>query len=139
MTATRYGDILYVSLIPFLQKSYPNGHRLYQDNDSQHTSRYIQAFFAQNEINWWRSPPESSDLNPIEKVWGSMKNFLRDKHKPRNMAKLKAGIRISGRQWHPSCVPATLTIYRKRCQTSLKPWELPQDIDIDLHICILLV
>ena len=53
MTATRYGDILSVSLVPFLQKSYPNGHRLYQDNDPKHTSRFIQAFFDQNGINWW--------------------------------------------------------------------------------------
>ena len=94
MTETRYGDILSVSLVPFLQKSYPNGHRLYQDNDPNHTSRFIQAFFDQNGINWWRSPPESPDLNPIKKVWDSMKNFLRNKHKPRNMAELKAGIRI---------------------------------------------
>ena len=40
MTATRYGDISSVSLVPFLQKSYPNGHRLYQDNDLKHTSRF---------------------------------------------------------------------------------------------------
>ena len=92
MTATRYGDILSVSLVPFLEKAYPNGHRLYQDNDPKHTSRYIQAFFAENKINWWRSPAESPDLNPIEKVWGSMKNYLRSKHKPRSLAELKAGI-----------------------------------------------
>ena len=93
MTATRYGDILSTSLIPFLRKSYPDSHRLYQDNDPKHTSRYIQDFFVRNKITWWRSPVESPDLNPIEKVWGSMKNFLRNKHKPRNMPELKEGLR----------------------------------------------
>ena len=36
-----------------------------------------------NKVNWWKSPAESPDLNPIEKVWGSMKTYLRDKHKPK--------------------------------------------------------
>ena len=44
MTATKYGDILTASLVPFLRKHYPNGHRLYQDNDPKHISHYIQAF-----------------------------------------------------------------------------------------------
>ena len=68
MTATKYGDILSASLVPFVQKTYPDGHRLYQDNDPKHTSRYIQAFFDAKKINWWKSPAESPDLNPIEKV-----------------------------------------------------------------------
>ena len=33
MTATRYGDILTASLIPFVHKTYPDGYRLYQDNN----------------------------------------------------------------------------------------------------------
>ena len=41
------------------------------------------------DINWWRSPAESSDLNSIELVWGSMKTFFRDKHKPRTLLALK--------------------------------------------------
>lgn len=101
MTATRYGDILSASLVPFLRKTYPDGHRLYQDNDPKHTSRYVQALFQENRINWWKSPAESPDLNPIEKVWGSMKNFLRDKHKPRNMPELKEGIRKFWRTMTP--------------------------------------
>ena len=36
---------------------------------------------------------ESPDLNPIEKVWCSMKTYFRDKYKPKNMAQLKAGIK----------------------------------------------
>ena len=72
MTAPRYGDILSASLVPFLRQVYPDGHRLYQNNDLKHTSRYIQAFFKENSINWWKSPTESPDLNPIKKVWGSL-------------------------------------------------------------------
>ena len=93
MTATRYGDILSASLVPFIKKKYPDGHRLFQDNDPKHTSKYIQSYFFNNDITWWKSPAESPDLNPIEKVWGSMKTYLRDKHKPRNLQQLKEGIR----------------------------------------------
>ena len=53
----------------------------------------FQAFFKEYSINWWKSPAESPDLNPTEQVWGSMKNFLRDKHKPREMAELKEDLR----------------------------------------------
>ena len=42
-----------------------------------------------NTTSWWKSPAESPDLNPIEKVWGSMKTYLTDKHKPRNLEELK--------------------------------------------------
>ena len=58
-------DILSVSLVPFLQKTYSTGHRLYQDNDPKHTSRHIQAFFAQNGINQQASCPERF----IERTW----------------------------------------------------------------------
>ena len=75
MTATRYGDILSASLVSFLRKTYLDGHRRYQDNDPKHTSRYIQTFYESNRIHWWKSLAESPDLNRIEKVWGSMKNF----------------------------------------------------------------
>ena len=65
-----------------------------QDNDPKHTSRVAQNFLLDNGINWWKTPPESPDLNPIENIWGSMKRFLRDRHKPTNKASLIEGIKI---------------------------------------------
>ena len=50
-------------------------------------------FFAANGVQWWQSPAASSDLNPIEMLWGSMKTFIRDKVKPKNLGELKDGIR----------------------------------------------
>lgn len=43
--------------------------------------------------NWWRTPAESPNLNPIENVWGSLRYFLRHEYKPRNLETLVAGIK----------------------------------------------
>ena len=43
-------------------------------------------------MEWWPSHPESPDLNPIENVWGSMKQYLRTFYKPKNLEELRAGI-----------------------------------------------
>ena len=63
-----------------------------QDNDPKHTSRRAQAFFDEHGINWWRTPPESPDLNPIENVWHELKLYLESKVKPRTKDELIAGI-----------------------------------------------
>ena len=94
MDAPRYQQILEVGLVPFLNECFPDGHRVQQDNDPKHCSNHIDKFFAENGIVWWRTPPESPDLNPIECVWGSMKQFLRTTYKPHNLESLKAGIQL---------------------------------------------
>ena len=101
LTATRYRDNLGVSSIPFIQMAYRGDHRLHQDNDPKHTFQYVQNFFDDHSINWWRSPAESHDLNPIEKVWGSMKTYLKDKYKSKNMAQHKAGIKQNWKKLTP--------------------------------------
>ena len=68
MTAEMYIDILTRCLVPFCWKVYPDGHRFMQDNDPKHTSRRAQKFFEDNNINWWRTYPESPDANPIENL-----------------------------------------------------------------------
>ena len=67
-------------------------HRLYQDNDPKHTSRWAQWHFKEKGINWWPTPAESPDINPIELVWGSMKEAVRN-HKPRTLQQLQDAIK----------------------------------------------
>ena len=44
-----------------------------QDNDPKHASRVAKAFLAENGVNWWQTPPESPDTNPIENLWHELK------------------------------------------------------------------
>lgn len=92
MDATLYIKILQHSLIPFICSTYPDSHRLMQDNDPKHTSIKVAEFFAQSGINWWKTPPESPDLNPIENLWHELKEYIRREVKPSNKSELESGI-----------------------------------------------
>lgn len=92
MTATRYTKILDAGLLPFVQEVFPSKHRFQQDNYPKHCAHYTRNYLDSNKINWWPTPPESPDLNPIENVWGSLKEFLRNSYKPKNQVDLKKGI-----------------------------------------------
>ena len=59
MDSIAYQDILSRNLLPFVLQKYPIGHRFRQDNDPKHTSQTTLAWLETNEINWWRTPPES--------------------------------------------------------------------------------
>ena len=93
LTATRYVDILEAALIPFFDQVYPDGHRFQQDNDPKHTSRYAKYYIEEKEINWFKTPASSLDLNPIELIWHAVKDYLRNEFKPKNLGELKAGIK----------------------------------------------
>ena len=77
MDAAMYVRILQVALLPTLQlPQYEKGHCFMQNNDPKHTSEVAKTFFAENGVNWWCTPPESPDANPIETSgtsWRSVK------------------------------------------------------------------
>uniref|UniRef100_A0A1X7UPR5 Tc1-like transposase DDE domain-containing protein n=1 Tax=Amphimedon queenslandica TaxID=400682 RepID=A0A1X7UPR5_AMPQE len=62
------------------------------DNDPKHTSKKAVAWIVERNINWWKTPPESPDLNPIENLWHQLKEHIREVVKPKTKQKLVDGI-----------------------------------------------
>lgn len=112
MDAERLQRIFEAGLLPFLQDYFPDGHRLQQDNDPKHASLRIENFFEEKGVNWWPTPPESPDLNPIENIWGSLKQYLRNVYKPKNLEELKCGIQ----QFWVTLTPEVCTRYIQHIQ-----------------------
>ena len=90
MNAEAYVSVLEAGLKPFLPII--NNAKFMQDNDPKHTSKRAQRWIESNNINWWKTPPESPDLNPIENVWHELKEHLRRVVKPKTKDQLISGI-----------------------------------------------
>lgn len=63
-----------------------------QDNDPKHTSLHGKELLDHNSVNWWKTPAESPDMNPIENLWHELKEFIRREVKPRTKDELVDGI-----------------------------------------------
>ena len=87
MNGPVYIEILDKTLTQFLNNVYPEKHRFFQDNDPKHVSRCAQNYYQQNNINWWKTPAESPDANPIENLWHELKEHVR-RTKPKNKQQL---------------------------------------------------
>ena len=59
-----------------------------QDNDPKHALGRVGAWLDDHDINWWKTPAESPDINPIENLWHELKEFLRRVVKPKNKQEL---------------------------------------------------
>ncbi len=71
-----YFGILANHLIPFAKSYYGNDAILYQENSAIHKEANCKALLISNNLNWERCPPYSPDMNPIEKLWADLKEFI---------------------------------------------------------------
>ena len=92
MNAELFQEVLEKTLVPFINKVYPDGHKFMQDNDPKHTANNTKQWLKDKSINWWKTPAESPDLNPIENLWHELKEFIRREAKPKTKDELIDGI-----------------------------------------------
>ena len=102
MDSPLYVNILETTLLPFLARNFPTSHRFMADNDPKHTSKLAQQFLKEKQVNWWRTPAESPDLNPIENLWHELKEYMRREVKPKNKEELIRGIKAFWKTVTPS-------------------------------------
>lgn len=107
MDSVFYQQILREKLLPFINTTFPDGHRLVPDNDPKHVSRSTTEFMTNNRINHWKTPPESPDLNPIENLWATLKYHIQRRVKPRNQQQLIKAIQ----EFWDSVTPAMCNKY----------------------------
>ena len=88
-----YVEILDETLLPFLHDKFGDcNYRFMQKNDPKHVAHLTRAWLQENEVNWWQTPPESPDINPIENLWHELKEYIRREAKPHTKDELVAAI-----------------------------------------------
>ena len=87
-----YVGILEKTLLPFIKDIYLDSHHFMADNDPKYTLCHAKKFLVDNYMNWWRTPAESTDLNPIENLWHGLQEYIRREVKPTIKEELVNGI-----------------------------------------------
>jgi transposase len=81
MNSTKYVETLETNLLPHLENTPLADIPIFQhDNAPCHASRETKLFLQQHAVNVIEWPPYSPDLNPIENLWGIMKNKLKEQN-----------------------------------------------------------
>ena len=121
LDAAAYQDLLRRHVVPWLQRAYPDGNYVFQQDGAPcHTANSTKQFLEENMENYWPPsfwPPYSPDLNPMDySVWSVLETKACCTTKP-NVEALKASIR---RQW--AALPTSYV--RRACASFRRRLEL---------------
>ncbi|MCM0158344.1 transposase [Candidatus Nardonella dryophthoridicola] len=64
-------------MLPYAEWEMPLRFVFQQDNDPKHTSRLVQEWFQENNVQVLQWPAQSPDLNPIENLWEEVERQIR--------------------------------------------------------------
>ncbi len=79
-------------MLPYAEEEIPL--KWFQQDDPKLSSNTAASWFQTNKINVMEWPAQSPDLNPIENLWGDIKNAVSEA-KPRNAEKLWHVVQLS--------------------------------------------
>lgn len=82
LTALQYKDILENVMLPSVTSLYDQ-FTFQHDNSPIHTANVVQQWITDNNLRLLNWPARSPDLNPIENLWGYIKNRMRENARER--------------------------------------------------------
>lgn len=119
MCAVDYVEILKNQMLPFAEEEMPLTWEFMQDNDPKHSSRLAKSWFLENNVRVLDWPSQSPDLNPIEHLWGVLKNKI-GAHKAKNKQDLWQTIQEAWYAIPPETCANLVESMQRRCKEVLQ-------------------
>ena len=90
-----------------------------QDNDPKHSARSVKSWFLENQVPVMEWTPQSPDLNPIEHLWGVLKNKI-GAFKSKNKNEVWSEIQNAWYSISPDLCANLVGSMNRRCQEVIK-------------------
>lgn len=115
-----YQRMLQEQVLPWLEKSFPNGNYVFQqDGAPAHTSVSTQQFLQSHVAAFWDKkmwPPSSPDLNPLDfSIWARLDAEACKARQP-NLTALKAAVTRAWGRLSPSYIQSVCASFRGRVE-----------------------
>jgi len=116
-----YIEILKENLHVSTQKLEISDNYIFQhDNDPKHTAYNTKQWLLYNVPKQLHTPPQSPDLNPIEHLWGILKDAIKKRHIS-NREDLKIALQEEWESISPTIAPNQSTSYIMNATASVMP------------------